>query len=60
MPYDCTHMWNLYEQTELTGKMGADSLMESWMTAVGVGKIGCGGTEQKGKRIHGQQCGDWG
>ena len=28
---------------------------------MGMGRLGGGGTEQKGKRTHGQQCGDyWG
>ena len=47
------------EQTELTRKMGTDSQMESEMTAGG-SSLGDGGTEQKGKRIHGtgQQRGD--
>ena len=42
--------------------MGTDPQMESRMTA-GVGRLECGGIEQKGKRTHGhgQQCGDcWG
>ena len=46
------------EQIELTRKMKTDSQMESRMTA-GVGRLGGGGMEQKGKRTlgHGQQCG---
>ena len=46
------------EQTELTRAMETESQMESRMTA-GVGRLGGGGMEQKGKRTlgHGQQCG---
>ena len=50
------------EQTKLTRKMGTDSLMETWVTALG-GLLRGGGTEQKGNRTHrhGQQCGScWG
>ena len=50
------------EQAELARKMWADSEIESRMTA-SRGKLGVGGTEQKGKRTHGhgQHCGDcWG
>ena len=50
------------EQAELARKMWADSEIESRMTA-SRGKLGVGGTEQKGKRTHGhgQQCGNcWG
>ena len=47
------------EQAELARKMWADSEIESRMTA-SRGKLGVGGTEQKGKRTHGhgQQCSD--
>ena len=47
------------EQTELTRK--TDRLVDGeQMTATGVGKLGGGGNEQKGKRTHrhGQQCGN--
>ena len=46
------------KQTELINKIETDSQMESRMTATG-GRLGDGGTEQKGKRTHGrrQQCG---
>ena len=47
------------EQAELARKMWADSEIESRMTA-SRGKLGVGGTEQKGKRTHGhgQRCGE--
>ena len=47
------------EQTELTRAMETESQMESRMTA-GVGRLGGGGIDKKGKRTHGhgQQCGD--
>ena len=49
------------EYTELTRKVGADSQMESRMTAGGQ-EVGGEGIEQKGKRTHGhgQQCGNCG
>ena len=42
------------EQTELPSKIGTDSQMENRMTAkVSWGRLGGGGTKQKGKRTHG-------
>ena len=48
------------EQTELTRKIEDRFIDGEQMTANGGGRLGGGGTEQKGKRTHGhgQQCGD--
>ena len=47
------------EQTELTRKIEDRFIDGEQMTANGGGRLGRGGTEQKGKRTHGrgQQCG---
>ena len=57
MPYDLTHLWNLVNKSNYS-KQNGDRLIESGMTAIEGGILGGRRIKQKGKRTHGQQCGD--
>ena len=56
--YDFTHMWNL--MNKCTNKENGDRLIDGEQGDSWGGRLGGGGTEQKGRRTHGHghQCGD--